>query len=100
MGFVGQIVSGSIRGLRFLDVPTVPAEVLGLGRLSFTGFSWLSVFTSCAGPLWGPISGRGGKSPPVVPEGFHGGNFWVCFWVCLLFVILFVKPKPFLIISE
>ena len=94
---MGKIDSGSIRGLRFLDVPTLPAEVLGLGRLSFTGdtFSLLSVFTSFAGPLWGPNEGRGGNSPFAIPEGFHGGSFWVC-----LVVVLLEKPNPFLIISE
>ena len=54
---------GSIRGLRFLDVPTVPVEVLGLGTLSFTGslLSLLTVFTPCADSLRYPATGRGGE---------------------------------------
>ena len=82
---MGQIVSGNIRGLRLLEVPTVPAEVLGLGRLTFTGacFSCLEVFTSCTDPFWYP-TGWGGETPLLLPQRGSKGVIWgfVCCQFC------------------
>ena len=95
--------SGNIRGLRLLDVPTSPAEVLGLGRLSLTGivFSVSAVATSCTDPFCDPIVLRGGKVPFVGPEGIQGGGLG--FWALLVdFVFLFflVKSNPNFTSSE